>query len=134
MRVPFADVDFARSALSVDRRRGVGKRGFARALRSADLESIAGRRKKCFHMPMDAWMRSGPLADAVSATRSSQAPLRQVLASETVDELLAAWQTGRLTWSRAWSLVALNSWLVSLGPTPSPRGLVLEDAGGGARR
>ncbi|GAA2501914.1 asparagine synthase (glutamine-hydrolyzing) [Winogradskya humida] len=129
MRVPFVDVEFARVALSVDRRRGVGKRGFARALGSAELDPIARGRKKSFHLPMDGWMRTGPLSPAVQAVASPEAPLRAILDPRGIDEIMAAWRSGRTAWSRAWSLTALNSWLTSLDPAP----VLHDDPGAGDR-
>ncbi len=115
LRVPFVDTVFTRAALGADPRHGVGKRGFARALGSPELDAVARGRKTSFHLPMDAWMRAGPLAGIVHAAEVPDAPVRRILAPDGVDELLRAWRAGRLTWSRAWSVVALNAWLASLG-------------------
>ncbi|MGH3345157.1 MAG: asparagine synthase (glutamine-hydrolyzing) [Carbonactinosporaceae bacterium] len=114
MRVPYVDVPFARAALAAAPRRGVGKHGFARTLGDEELVAIAKRPKCGFTLPMDSWMRHGPLAPRVRATTSSDAPVRQVLRPEAVDHLLAGWEQGRSSWSRAWSIVSLDAWLRTL--------------------
>jgi len=115
MRVPYVDVPFAQTALAVDPQRGVGKRRFARLLADPRLTDIARRPKQGFTLPMDSWMRSGPLRPYLELARRPDAPVRQALRSAAVDELLDAWSAGRCTWSRAWLIVALDAWLRSLG-------------------
>ncbi|WKU05083.1 asparagine synthetase B [Micromonospora sp. HUAS LYJ1] len=113
LRVPYVDVPFARQALAVAPERGVGKRGFAAALDDPELRRIAGQAKKGFTLPMDRWMRTGPLAASVRSAMSADAPVRSLLRPEAVDGLLADWRDGRSIWSKAWTVVALDGWLRS---------------------
>ncbi|GII21207.1 asparagine synthase (glutamine-hydrolyzing) [Planosporangium mesophilum] len=115
MRVPFVDVPFARTALAVAPRRGVGKRRFAEAVGDPELRAITRRKKQGFTLPMDDWMRTGPLASWVQAARSPDAPVRALLRGDAVDRVLHGWDGGHLRWSRAWSIVALDGWLRSVG-------------------
>jgi asparagine synthase (glutamine-hydrolysing) len=115
IRVPFVDVSFARTALAVDPRRGVGKRRFADAIGDEELRAITRRRKQGFTLPMDGWMRTGPLASWVQAARSSDAPVRGLLRGDAVDDVMRRWEEGQLMWSRAWSIVSLDAWLRSVG-------------------
>jgi asparagine synthase (glutamine-hydrolysing) len=128
MRVPFVDVKFASAVLAIDHKRGLDKRRFARTLGSPELVSIAQRRKQSFNLPMDRWMRSGPLAHAVRAAESPTAPVRQLLRPEGIDRIVDGWRAGRLTWSRAWSLIALNSWLYNLDDLHGIGSPVLEES------
>ncbi len=114
-RVPYVDVPFARAALAMAPRRGVGKRRFAAALGDAELRRIARRPKRGFELPMDAWMRVGPLRDRVRQAFHPDAPVRALLRPDAVDDLLTGWQQGRLSWSRAWLMVSLDAWLRTLG-------------------
>jgi asparagine synthase (glutamine-hydrolysing) len=115
IRVPFVDVPFAQMALAVAPRRGVGKRRFAAAIGDQELRSITRRKKHGFTLPMDSWMRAGPLASQVRAVRSPDAPVRGLLRGDAVDHVLSRWDEGRLNWSRAWSIVSLDAWLRSVG-------------------
>jgi asparagine synthase (glutamine-hydrolysing) len=114
MRVPYVDAPFTRIALAVDPRRGVGKQRFAAALGDTELRKIAERRKRGFTLPMDSWMRSGPLLPYVQAVRSADAPVREVLDVGAIDHLMARWSDGMVSWPRAWSIVSLNAWLRTL--------------------
>ncbi|WBB81581.1 asparagine synthetase B [Micromonospora sp. WMMD882] len=115
LRVPYVDVPFARLVLAADRKQGLGKVGFARCLGDSELVAIARRRKQGFTLPMDGWMRHGPLAPLVRSTESPTATVRQILAPGAVDELLHGWRVGRLPWARAWLIVSLEHWLRSVG-------------------
>ena len=127
MRVPFVDVELVRACLAVDPERGLSKQRFAGALASRELIAISRRRKQGFSLPMDAWMRGGPLAAAVLAAESPGAAIRRMLRPAGIDRILAAWRAGSLPWSRAWSLVALNSWLDSLAAQGLGRPVLEED-------
>jgi asparagine synthase (glutamine-hydrolysing) len=115
IRVPYVDVSFARAALAVAPSRGVGKPRFAAAIGDPELRAIAGRRKKGFTLPMDSWMRNGPLTPWVQGVLSPDAPVRELLRGDAVDHIMTDWQAGRRSWSRAWSIASLDGWLRSLG-------------------
>ncbi|WP_229404363.1 asparagine synthase (glutamine-hydrolyzing) [Micromonospora sp. NBRC 110038] len=116
VRVPFVDVPFARRALAVDPARGVGKRRFADWLGDEELIRSTRRPKWGFGLPMDRWMREGPLAPWVRAAGAPDAPVRELLRPAAVDTLLAGWREGQLRWERAWIVVALDGWLRTLDP------------------
>ena len=115
LRVPFVDVPFARAALAQDARRGVGKKGFAAALGDSLLAQVAATPKQGFSLPMDSWMRSGPLRHHVERARAVDSSVGQLLDKNAVDSLFEAWELGDVRWSRAWLLASLNSWIESFG-------------------
>lgn len=120
IRVPYVDVAFARAALSFAPRRGVGKRRFAAILDDRELRGIARRPKLGFTLPMDRWMRKGPLAEVVRAAEAPDARVRGILDPDAVSRVLCLWRDGRLGWSRAWSIVSLDAWLRSLDREVAP--------------
>lgn len=115
LRVPFVDVPFARTALAQDPRRGVGKKGFAAALGDSLLAQVAATPKQGFTLPMDSWMRSGPLRTHVERARAIDSSVGQLLDRNAVEDLFEAWELGNVRWSRGWLLASLNSWIESFG-------------------
>lgn len=114
MRVPYVDIPFATAGLAVSTSSGVGKRGFATALADPHLMEIARRPKRGFTVPMDEWMRTGPLRASVAAACADDAPVRTLLIGSAVDDLWQSWQERSTSWSRVWLVVALDGWLRSL--------------------
>lgn len=114
MRVPYVDADFATAALAFDPRRGVGKRRLAEAIGDPLLIEVARQPKQGFSLPMDRWLRAGPLHGYAGQVRRESALVRSILAPDTVDDIVRAWEAGRVSWSRVWLLVALEGWLRSL--------------------
>ncbi|MFB9236892.1 asparagine synthase (glutamine-hydrolyzing) [Plantactinospora siamensis] len=119
VRVPFVDLPLARATLGTDPRRGLGKRRFADAVGHPVLERIVRAPKRGFSLPMDRWMRSGPLAPAVRLAQAPDAPVTGILRPAGIAAVFAGWRAGRVRWPRAWSLVALDAWLRSLDAAPS---------------
>lgn len=114
LRVPYVDPRFASTALSFDPQRGVGKKRFAALLGDPALIAAASRPKQGFTLPMEEWMRVGPLRGYVNQLRGSAALLRQLLSPRAVDATVEAWHAGRLPWPRMWQLAALEAWLRSV--------------------
>lgn len=114
LRVPFVDTDFATAALAFDPRRGVGKRRFAAAIGDPLLVRAARQPKQGFTLPMDRWLRAGPLRSCVEKVRGRSALIRSVLSSDAIDAVVRSWEAGQVSWSRLWLLAALEGWLRSL--------------------
>lgn len=114
LRVPFVDRIFGSAALSFDPLRGVGKRRFAAALDDPVLVAAANRPKLGFTLPMEEWLRRGLLREQVADVAARSARIREVLSPQVVDEVVGAWEAGRIPWSRMWLFAALEGWLRSL--------------------
>jgi len=127
LRVPLVDVEFLRVALNVDPARGLGKRRFARWSQAPLLRACAARPKRGFSVPMDRWMRCGPLAPLVDQLDDPAAQLWQQLDQAVGRTVLARWRRGG-RWSEAWALAALNAWLTDVSSARHPAAPV----GGGA--
>jgi asparagine synthase (glutamine-hydrolysing) len=122
LRVPLVDVEFLRVALAVDPVRGVGKREFARIVGDPLLQECAARPKQGFELPMDRWLRDGPLSPFLGALDDPAAPLWQHVDKDAGQAVLARWRRGG-RWSEAWALAALNAWLADLaGNNTAPPG------------
>jgi asparagine synthase (glutamine-hydrolysing) len=113
LRVPLVDVEFLRVALAVDPVRGVGKREFARIVGDPLLQECAARPKQGFELPMDRWLRGGPLSGFLGALDDPAAPLWQHMDKDAAHAVLARWRRGG-RWSEAWALAVLNAWLADL--------------------
>jgi len=116
LRVPFVDTQvFAASlAVAAEIARFPGKRIIGRSLNDPYLEKLATRRKTGFGLPMRQWM-TGVLAPVVQAAEDPDAPVWSVI------DRMAARRGGliplivRERWAEAWIIVALNSWLKTIG-------------------
>jgi asparagine synthase (glutamine-hydrolysing) len=62
-----------------------------------------------FTLPWDVWMR-GPLADTCHAGLDALTR-RDILNPAAVQDLWSGFESGRVTWSRVWTLVALGQWI-----------------------
>jgi len=117
MRVPFVDLPFLTAATAAAHRRPVGKAGFAAAIADPVLMDVASRSKQGFSVPMEAWMRSGPLRSFVEAVRDPGAPVwthvDPVASRGVLDDV-----DGVARWSHVWSLASLNGWLESVAAQP----------------
>jgi asparagine synthase (glutamine-hydrolysing) len=114
LRVPFVDKLFfeAASRQANAQRRPLRKRDLADALGDPYLRQLTKATKKGFSLPMARWLADGPLESLVKHTRAKDAPIWDVMDRARGLAILA---TGSARWSEVWSLVALNSWITSLG-------------------
>jgi asparagine synthase (glutamine-hydrolysing) len=110
MRVPFLDhelVEYVLGLPAVAKKKYPGVKGLlVEACRDLLPPSVYNRPKAGFVLPMKHWM-SGPLASFVEeGLRETIA--RQLLPDVFVNDLRAAFQRGRLHWTRLWSVVVLG--------------------------
>jgi asparagine synthase (glutamine-hydrolysing) len=116
LRVPFVDTQvFAASlAVSADNTRNPRKAIIGASLNDPYLERLAVRPKTGFGLPMRQWM-TGVLAPVVQAAEEPDAPVWSVI------DRTAAQRAGliplimRERWAEAWIIVAMNSWLETIG-------------------
>ncbi len=109
-RTPFVDIDFVAAVAAIPSR-GLGKSQFVQATGDRTLMQALKRPKVGFGLPMDSWMRHGPLAPAVNQTFSEQREIGRLLEPTGTRVVRDEWLSGVSGWPSAWSLVALESWL-----------------------
>lgn len=109
-RTPFVDIEFV-AAIAAIPSRGLGKSRFVEATGDPTLVQALKRPKLGFGLPMDLWMRHGPLAAAVNQTFTEKREIGRILDSTGTRVVHDAWLSGVSGWPSAWSLVALESWL-----------------------
>lgn len=115
VRVPFTDHILWEYVLPLDGAMKVSghlrKPLLARALGSLLPEKFAQRPKMGFTLPMDLWLRTGPLREEVERELHGEAwQCLLPLEPATAREVWTAFLEGRTTWSRPWSLYALIKW------------------------
>lgn len=115
LRVPFVDVEFLRVSLHHNGKRLLGKRRFASAIADPWLTQIARAPKQGFALPMDEWMRGGPLRPYVDELASRAAPVWDHVDRTIGGMVVERWRNGG-RWAEAWALAALNGWLQTLPP------------------
>jgi asparagine synthase (glutamine-hydrolysing) len=114
VRVPLLDtplVEFVCALPDAARRRD----GTAKALLNeaiADLlpREILAQKKRTFTLPWEQWLR-GPLRKRLEASFAEIAPgLAPHLHGDGVREVWSTFLAGKTSWSRPWSIYALNEW------------------------
>jgi asparagine synthase (glutamine-hydrolysing) len=114
VRVPLLDtplVEFVGALPDAARRRDAQ----AKALLSeaiADLlpQDVLAQKKRTFTLPWEQWLR-GPLRKRLEASFAEPAPaLAPYLRGDGVREVCSAFLAGKTSWSRPWSIYALNEW------------------------
>ena len=121
LRVPFLDhelVEYVLGLPAAEKKRYAGAKGLlVEACRDLLPPSVYQRPKSGFVLPMRTWML-GPLAGFV--TEGLREILsRQFLPRAFVDDLLARFRTGRLHWTRLWSIVVLGHFIKRSQPSRS---------------
>jgi asparagine synthase (glutamine-hydrolysing) len=110
LRVPFVDVSFAAVAWCAPGSRHP-KRSFAQAFAVPLVERAAARSKRGFGVPMDSWMRQGPLEPFVREAERGNTMVGDLLGSVVVQRTIQRWREGRAHWSTAWSVAVLDAWM-----------------------
>jgi asparagine synthase (glutamine-hydrolysing) len=123
VRVPLLDtplVEFVNALPDAARRReGAQKALLVQALGSLLPAEITAQRKRTFTLPWDQWMR-GPLKVRVEESFAHISPqLAPLLKSEGVRSVWQAFLAGKTSWSRPWTLFALNEWARRGGSGPA---------------
>lgn len=126
MRVPFLDHELVEYVLGLPaavKKRYPGVKGLlVEACRDLLPPSVYERPKAGFVLPMKPWML-GPLASFVDEGLR-ETTTRNLLPQTFVNEMRAAFQRGRLHWTRLWSIVVLGHyakrWQLFRSPDETP--------------
>jgi asparagine synthase (glutamine-hydrolysing) len=110
LRVPFVDVRFAALAWATPRS-GRSKVSFAKSFGSPIVERAAARAKQGFGVPMDSWMRRGPLETLVRDAEAGESQVDHLLGAAVAQRTIQRWREGRAHWSTAWSIAVLEAWM-----------------------
>ncbi len=116
VRVPLIDHELARAVLALPGRSklsGTPKRLLVEALAGSLPDEIVRRPKRGFTLPFEQWMRQElrPVVEPVlAAKRISDGPLGGLLDGNQVEQVWQNFLGGATSWSRPWSLYALQRW------------------------
>jgi asparagine synthase (glutamine-hydrolysing) len=110
LRVPFLDhelVEYVVGLPAAEKQRAAGTKALlVEASRDLLPRSVYDRPKRGFALPMQTWMR-GPLAAFVDEGLRETVG-RGLLPAQFVAQTNAAFRSGRLHWTRLWSIVVLG--------------------------
>ena len=112
VRVPFLDHRLVEAALAINdpvKFPHTPKSLLTAALGDRLPRSIIDRPKMGFTLPWDIWMR-GPLEDTCKKGLDTLIQ-RGILDEAALNGLWRGFETGNVTWSRVWTLVALGQWI-----------------------
>ncbi len=114
VRVPLLDtplVEFVGALPDAARRReGTAKALLNEAIGDLLPQEILTQKKRTFTLPWEQWLR-GPLRKRVEASFAEIAPgLAPHVHGDGVGEVWSAFLAGKTSWSRPWSIYALNEW------------------------
>ena len=108
LRVPFVDGPFFAAALG--RRQFRGKPELVHQMGDRYLELLSRRRKTGFSVPMQDWIRSGPLRHVVADAAQPDAPVWDHV-DPAVGRPILDGVGENPRWSEVWALAALDGWL-----------------------
>jgi asparagine synthase (glutamine-hydrolysing) len=119
VRVPLLDtplVEFVNALPDVARRKAhLQKALLVEALGALLPAEIAAQKKRTFTLPWEEWLR-GPLKPRLEASFANIAkPLQPLVKPAGVAAVWQAFLGGRTSWSRPWSIFALNEWVGRYG-------------------
>jgi asparagine synthase (glutamine-hydrolysing) len=114
VRVPLLDtplVEFVGALPDAARRRdGTAKALLTDAIGDLLPQEILAQKKRTFTLPWEQWLR-GPLRKRLEASFADIAPgLAPHIRADGVREVWSAFLAGKTSWSRPWSIYALNEW------------------------
>ena len=113
VRVPLLDTPLAEfvGGLPDAARRGAGSKALlTEAVRNLLPAEILEQKKRTFTLPWEQWLR-GPLRKKMEASFAEPAAgLAPYLKKDGVREVWSAFLAGKTSWSRPWSIYAMNEW------------------------
>jgi asparagine synthase (glutamine-hydrolysing) len=114
VRVPLLDtplMEFVGALPDAARRRdGVAKALLVDAIGDLLPQEILAQKKRTFTLPWEQWLR-GPLRKRMEASFADVAPaLMPHVHADGIREVWSAFLAGNTSWSRPWSIYAVNEW------------------------
>jgi len=92
------------------RRNGIAKALLIESVGDLLPQEILAQRKRTFTLPWEQWLR-GPLRKKMEASFADIAPaLAAHVHQDGVREVWSAFLAGKTSWSRPWSIYAVNEW------------------------
>ena len=116
VRVPLIDHQVARAVLALPgewKLNGTPKKLLVGALAGSLPDEIVHRQKRGFTLPFEHWMRQdlrSEIEQVLDAKRINNGPLGGLLNGEQGRRIWQAFLSGRVSWSRPWSLYVLQRW------------------------
>ena len=115
VRVPFMDHKLVEYIFSIPER--LKKLNFTpkpllvNALNPPLPDSIVNRKKMGFTLPFELWMRGSLKSEIESVLLTRVSHLNDLLSQTTIEKIWDNFLTGKISWSRPWSLFVLKRWV-----------------------
>jgi asparagine synthase (glutamine-hydrolysing) len=116
VRVPLIDHQLAKSVLALPgewKLNGTPKKLLVGALAGSLPDEIVHRPKRGFTLPFEHWMRQElrpEIEPVLDAKRIGDGPLGGLLDGSQGQQIWQAFLSGRVSWTRPWSLYVLQRW------------------------
>ena len=116
VRVPLIDHQLAKAVLALPgewKLNGTPKKLLVGALAGSLPDEIVHRPKRGFTLPFEHWMRQNlrsEIEPVLDAKRINNGPLGGLLNGHQGHRIWQAFRSGRVSWSRPWSLYVLQRW------------------------
>ncbi|MZG30285.1 MAG: asparagine synthase (glutamine-hydrolyzing) [Nitrospinae bacterium] len=113
VRVPFMDHRLVEMIFRLpgNEKDGTPKRLLVNSMKSLLPENIWSRKKMGFTFPFEIWMRGALRSEIETVLLSPLQQLDDLISQQSVTNIWNEFISGRISWSRPWSLYVLKSWV-----------------------
>ena len=113
VRVPFMDHRLVEMIFRLpgNEKDGTPKRLLVNSMKSLLPENILSRKKMGFTFPFEIWMRGALCSEIETVLLSPLQQLDDLISQQSVTNIWNEFISGRISWSRPWSLYVLKSWV-----------------------
>ena len=113
VRVPFMDHRLVEMIFRLpgNEKDGTPKRLLVNSMKSLLPENILSRKKMGFTFPFEIWMRGALRSEIETVLLSPLQQLDDLISQQSVTNIWNEFISGRISWSRPWSLYVLKSWV-----------------------
>ncbi|MZH46003.1 MAG: asparagine synthase (glutamine-hydrolyzing) [Nitrospinae bacterium] len=113
VRVPFMDHRLVEMIFRLpgNEKDGTPKRLLVNSMKSLLPENIWSRKKMGFTFPFEIWMRGALRSEIETVLLSPLQQLDDLIPQQSVTNIWNEFISGRISWSRPWSLYVLKSWV-----------------------
>ena len=114
VRVPFMDHRLVEMIfqLSGHEKSGTAKHLLVNSMKPLLPENTWRRKKMGFTFPFDIWMRGALRPEIESILLTPLQQLEGLVSDKAVATIWSEFLSGRISWSRPWSLYVLKSWII----------------------